>query len=405
MPMPEKADVVIVGAGPAGSALAIRLAQIGVSVIVLERSTKPEWRACGVFSSPLTNRRLRDLGLPASVLTRLSRPISALNLETTRGVKCRIEYEHGHARGFDRPVLDDMLLERARQAGADVRTGVAIRELRLPAGRRDPGSVKVSPTVASAGGRNHEIRAALVVGADGATSIVAGKAGVISPRVIRLAKAASTAQRRDDEALDEGQPMEGRFVFGKRWYVGVAPVPHRRVNLGLVHPGSWAGRPPERVEKALVARFPGPRQPWMDGAITEPYRSAGILQHGVSRTVGDGFLLVGDAAGFIDPLTGEGLHRALVSSDLAAESIAEWLHGNRNALAVYDRRLRSRFAAKDVVSWVLQGFLSQPRLMEYALQRLARRTDQRRTLTLVLTDQVPATRALDPRFLARLLAP
>jgi hypothetical protein len=71
----------------------------------------------------------------------------------------------------------------------------------------------------------------------------------------------------------------------------------------------------------------------------------------------------------------------------------------------YDRRLRSRFRSKDIVSWVLQGFLAQPVAFDYALRRLARRSGLRHRLTLVLTDQLPATRVLDPRFLARLLAP
>ena len=118
-----------------------------------------------------------------------------------------------------------------------------------------------------------------------------------------------------------------------------------------------------------------------------------------------GFLLVGDAAGFIDPLSGEGLHRALVSSELAAEAIADWLRGDRRAMEDYDRHLRSRFRTKDVVSWVLQAVHRPAELLDYALRRLSRRARERKTLTLVLTDQLRASRALDPRFLLRLLAP
>ena len=123
------------------------------------------------------------------------------------------------------------------------------------------------------------------------------------------------------------------------------------------------------------------------------------------RVAGDGFLLVGDACGFIDPLSGEGLHRAFVSAAMAAESISSWLGGNRSALDDYDRHLRGRFRDKDIVSWVLQAFLSRPWMFDYALRRLGSRSRQRKVLTLVLTDQLPAARALDPRFLARLLLP
>jgi flavin-dependent dehydrogenase len=129
------------------------------------------------------------------------------------------------------------------------------------------------------------------------------------------------------------------------------------------------------------------------------------LANRVGRVAGRRHLLVGDAAGFIDPLTGEGIHRALVSSALAAEAISSWLNGDRNALTAYDRRLRARFRNKDVVSWLLQLFLATPALLDYAVARLERRDRLRDTLTLVMTDQLRPSRALDPRFLARLLAP
>ena len=74
----------------------------------------------------------------------------------------------------------------------------------------------------------------------------------------------------------------------------------------------------------------------------------------------------------------------------ASRDLERSLRGDWNALRDYDRRLRARFRSKDMVSWVLQGFLAQPRAFDYALSRLARRHGLRRTLTLVLTDQLPA---------------
>ena len=88
-----------------------------------------------------------------------------------------------------------------------------------------------------------------------------------------------------------------------------------------------------------------------------------------------------------------------------ARSIDKTVRGDRAALGVYDRRVRARFRSKNVVSWVLQAFLSRPSAFEYALRRLSMRTSQRRVLTLVMTDQDPASRALDPRFLISLLRP
>jgi flavin-dependent dehydrogenase len=125
----------------------------------------------------------------------------------------------------------------------------------------------------------------------------------------------------------------------------------------------------------------------------------------VRSVSGRGFLLVGDAIEFIDPLTGEGLHRAFVSAELAAGAIAQRLGGDLYAMADYDRRIRARYRSKNVVSWVLQLFLSQPRALDYALHRLASRRDLREQLTLVLTDQWRASSVIDPRYLLRLLTP
>jgi hypothetical protein len=132
---------------------------------------------------------------------------------------------------------------------------------------------------------------------------------------------------------------------------------------------------------------------------------AAPLGHRVSRLAGPDWLLVGDAAGFLDPFTGEGLRRALASAFLAADATEAALAGRRQALDGYDHAMRRRFRAKDTVSLLVQGFLARPALFEYAARRLAARRDVRRTLELVLADLSPASRALDPRTLAALLAP
>jgi hypothetical protein len=75
------------------------------------------------------------------------------------------------------------------------------------------------------------------------------------------------------------------------------------------------------------------------------------------------------------------------------------------AAQAYDRAMRRRFASKDVVSWLVQTFLARPRTFEYVARRLADRPDVRATMGLVMGDLVPASRALDPRFIAALLAP
>jgi flavin-dependent dehydrogenase len=195
-------------------------------------------------------------------------------------------------------------------------------------------------------------------------------------------------------------------------------VPGGRVNIGIVLGRSWAPRLAEAGAEAvvdeIVAGIPSlegaggsPADPvvWRQGERLDRVAGASPLGHRVTRRAGTGWLLVGDAAGFLDPFTGEGLHRAIVSAELGARAASAALRGNRRALAAYDRQMRRRFAAKDVVSWLVQVFLERPALFEYAARRLEARTPVRETMGLVMGDLVPASRALDPRYLGALLRP
>ena len=169
--------------------------------------------------------------------------------------------------------------------------------------------------------------------------------------------------------------------------------------------GTGRGPSPTRSSAAIPPTDDDPAT-WRAGDPLDAVAGAWPLGHRVTRRAGPGWLLVGDAAGFLDPFTGEGLHRALVSAELAAAAIvARPARGRRGAFAAYDRAMQRRFLAKDAVSWLVQGFLGQPVLFDYAARRVAARPAVRATMGLVMGDLVPAGRALDPRFLAALLAP
>jgi flavin-dependent dehydrogenase len=382
-------DVAIVGGGPAGAATAIQLAQLGYRVTVFERHVAATWRACGVFASPLVRSRLADLDFAQAEIGLLQQPIWKMELQSTSGASCTLEYRNGPACGFDRVALDAALLERASRAGAHVRRGAVVRDVRLS----DNECVIDVSTLDDRTGPS-SVRARIVVGADGGGSRVARAANAVTERNW-LGRAGITFHVRDS-AANSNDAVAGRFVFGRGWYVGDAPVPGNRRNIGIVVPSS---RLKEGVDSLIASTSRLTVAP-----LDEP-QVAGRLEHHVSRAAGHGWLLVGDAIEFIDPLTGEGLHRALVTAALAARAVDETLRGDRNALAVYDRRVRSRFRSKNVFSLVLQAFIADPRVLDYALCRLDRRASLRDELTAVLADQVRATHALDPRFLARLLAP
>ena len=196
-------------------------------------------------------------------------------------------------------------------------------------------------------------------------------------------------------------------------YVGIAPVAGGRVNVGIVLGRSWRSalrRDGARaVADGIVAAIPPTEEDpatWRDGDPTDTVAGASPLGHRVTRRAGPGWLLVGDAAGFLDPFTGEGLHRALVSAELALRRSSRDDRGRAGGLrGVSTARCSVDSIAKDAVSWLVQAFLARPILFDYAARRVAARPSVRATMGLVMGDLVPASRALDPRFLASLLAP
>ncbi|MEO5884382.1 MAG: NAD(P)/FAD-dependent oxidoreductase [Candidatus Limnocylindrales bacterium] len=405
----------IIGAGPAGAALATRLARAGLDVVLLERAPAWRWRAGGVFASPAAVTALRRAGLDAPTIDRVSRAIPAMRLETAGGAVVRLTYgtDQGGptAVGFDRSALDPALVELANAAGVTVRQGLAVRDVVLdPAGRRVSLAVSGSGRDGRAAEGTH-IAARVVVGADGPHSRVARAADVA--RAVRMGRRVGLSYHLPDPRGDA--TLEARMRVIRDGYVGIAPVPGGRVNIGIVLGGSWARQLAAEGAATLAARIvrdiPATADdaiPWRDATPCESIAGAAPLGVRVTRRAGPGWFLVGDAAGFLDPFTGEGLHRALISTELAAPAIVAAVRGRADparAAAVYDRAMRRRFAAKDAVSWLVQTFLTRPMLFEYAARRLATRPDVRATMGLVMGDLIPAARGLDPRFLAALLAP
>jgi flavin-dependent dehydrogenase len=397
-------DVAVIGGGPAGALTALLLARAGHEVVLLERAPTWRWRACGVFASPAAIAALRTIGIDEPTLERCARPLAAMRVETPGGAAFRLTYGgNGDLRdapvGFDRSALDPMLLELAARAGAEIRTGATVASVALGGGR-SAGRRGAHLNLA----RGAALHARFVVGADGGRSLLAGTAGVAMRSSIGPRAALSFHVPEAD--LPRHEPAgDARMVVLRDAYVGLASVPGKRVNVGIVLRPSWFAALRRDGGPATAARIlaglGAPRATVLDHV-------AGVapLGHRVRARAGAQWLLVGDAAGFLDPFTGEGLHRAIASAALAADCIDGALRsGGDDGLQSYERAMHDRFATKDVVSRIVQAFLGRPVLFEYAARRLAARDRVRETLGLVLGDLVPARRALDPRYLGALLAP
>jgi len=402
-PRERDAEAIVVGGGPAGSAMAAALAEAGHRVLLLDKAGFPRHKACSEYINPAGAELLGEMGMLDEVIAAGAHRMEAMLVHAPDGGQFKANFakaEPGRAAlGLSRYRLDHLLLERAKAAGVTVRERAHVRDVVQEDGR----VVGVEATI---GGVREELRASLVVGADGHNSAVSRGLGLdVSFRWPN--KTGLVAHYRGVSGLDRF----GEMHVGHGSYAGLAPLEDGLTNVAVVAPVSAVARRLGSVEayfeKALRA-MPEVARKLERAERIGGIRGVGSMARRARRTVGDGFLLIGDAASFLDPFTGEGIHEALRGAHLAAPIASAALKTGFVSAASLDpyRIARHRtFTAKREVCWIVQAFISVPPLMNYVTERLSRREELGLTLSGVLGNFRPATQALSPVFLARLLRP
>jgi geranylgeranyl reductase family protein len=397
------AEAIVVGGGPAGSALATRLADAGHRVLLLDKARFPRRKACSEYVNPGAVALLGDLGVLDDVLGAGADRMDAMVVHAPNGSRFAVNFaraEPGRAAlGLSRYRLDHILLERAKSAGVTVIERAHVRRLIHQGGH-------VTGVDATVNGSRETIRAPIVIGADGHNSVVSRELGLdVTYRWPR--KTGFIAHYRGVTGLDRS----GEMHVGRDAYAGLAMLEDGLTNVAVVADARDVEARPGSVEAffaASLASIPAVARK-LEGAEREGgIRGVGSMARRARRTVGDGYLLVGDAASFLDPFTGEGIYEALKGAELAAPVVSAALKsGDTSARALDSYRMarRQTFTAKRQVCWIVQGFINVPPAMNYVTQRLSTREDIGLTLTGVLGDFRPATAALSPIFLARLLRP
>ena len=386
-------DVLIAGAGPAGSALAAALARDGASVLLVEAAEHPRPKACAEYASPRIAEELARLGVAAG-WTDAAVPLRGMDLHAG-GRTMPIRYADARgprkAWGLDRRSFDAMLADHAAAAGAELRQRTRLVGLVTDDGRVCGAQLRDAVT-----GRGEVVSASWTVGADGTRSSVSRLVG--ADRAVRFPRRIGLVAHYSGigDLTDHGE-----MHVGPGYYVGLAPTPGGELNVGMALPMDRRPGSGRRRFEAAIAGLPSVARRLADSARLTPIRGAAPIGHRVSAAAGPGWLLVGDAAGFVDPFTGEGIHRALRSAQAAAAAI---LAGGDVATA-YRAERRKAFAAKVALSWLVQGFLAAPPLLEYVVRRLESRPSAALRLGSALGDCRPATDALSPAALLEVLAP
>ena len=383
-------DVIVVGAGPAGSATARLLAKAGARVLLLDRARFPREKPCSEYLSPESTRVLERLG--AEVLD----AVAAAAPARLTGMKVVAPSGTGVVGRFDtfsfalpRTTFDSVLRDAAEAAGAEVRESVKVEELVY-----EGGAVGGVVARATGNGKRETIRARVVVGADGLRSVVARRLGkVIRTAPYRVAFTAHVADACDVDDL-------GEMHVGRPGYVGLGPIGAGVTTVALVLPLAEARRGERFFDE--LNRFPGVAGRFDPRRIVRRVLATGPFARWSRRPAANGALLVGDAADFFDPFTGQGIYSALRGAELAAAAIVDTL-ATGASLQRYARARRREFAGKWLLERLIGVAVGWPALIERVVGRLIRRPELADLLVRATGNCIPARAALAPGVLAGLV--
>lgn len=404
------ADVIVVGAGPAGSSTATYLARSGLDVLLLEKTSFPREKVCGDGLTPRAVRELTALGVstPAEegwIRNRGLRIIGGGHRLQLSWPELASFPDYGLVR--PRHALDELLVRHARDAGAKLveRTTVTGPLLDERTGRI--AGVTTRPVDERGGkvGDGATYRAPLVVAADGVSGRLPLAMGVRKRDDRPLGVAVRTyfrSPRHDDDWLEswlelwDGSPGRSRLLPGYGWVFGVGDG-RSNVGLGILNSSAAFGNVDYReLLRRWVAGMPE-ELGFTEETMTGPIRGA-ALPMGFNRTphYTRGLLLVGDAGGMVNPFNGEGIAYALESGRLAAETAVQALArptpaARERALQAYPRLMRSQLGGyytlgrhfvrlignPHVMRTATKYGLPRPTLMRFTLKLLANLSDPR----------------------------
>jgi geranylgeranyl reductase family protein len=334
-------DVVVIGAGPAGSTAAYRLASAGARVLVVDKAVFPRDKPCG---GGVTTRAARLL--PFSI-----EPVVEDRIER---IECRLRYGSRFVRRPRAPValmtqrrrLDHFLLQKAAEAGADARDGVKVADVR-------PGGLTVD---------GEEIQARLVIGADGCngTSARALDLGVEIVHGVALEaniphRAAPRERFAATMVLEIGAVRGGYgWIFPKRDHVNVGVGGDQsegpRLRAALRRLCEEYGIDPEAATETRGYRLP--------------------LRRPQSRLARGTAAVIGDAAGLVDPFSGDGMFEAFLSSQLVAEAALAVLAGRADGLEPYERAVAGRITPLTAAGWGAKAAFDRFPRTTFAVARL-----------------------------------
>jgi len=379
-----------------------------VDVLVLDRAKFPRDKTCAEYLSPQASRVLSDMNVLDEIERSSPAHLAGMRVRAPNGQIADGEFASAHGyRGFRdhglavrRTILDAIVLGGARAAGARVEELVRVTDLAKDHTGRVTGVTVIGPD-----GSAKTMTSSYVIGADGLRSVIGRRLGLTRASRIfpkRLALVAHYRGVRDVGAL-------GEMHVDYDGYFGIVDVGRGLTNVAVVVPMSRAREIGEgRTEffEQWIASRPHLAERFVGAERVTPVRATGPFASVSRRAWAPGAALVGDAADFFDPFTGEGIYAALRGGELLAPFIAEALRGatrdENRALAGYEAARRSEFGGKWKLERIVGMAIAYPYFLNNAAKALCRRKELADLLVGVAGDFIPTKVVLNPRFLFNL---
>jgi flavin-dependent dehydrogenase len=402
------AEVIVVGGGPAGAVTSWALAREGADILVLDRARFPRDKICAEYLSPQASRILSDMGVLDDVESTSPAHLAGMRVRAPNGLVMDGEFAASHGfRGFRdkglairRTILDEIILRGARNVGARVEEGVRVTDLTRDSAGRVNGVSTIGPD-----GAPLVRRARYVVGADGLRSVVGRRLGLVKtsrvwPRRIALVAHYTKVQ----DVTDMGE-----MHVDYDGYFGIVAVGGGIMNVAVVIPMDRAkqiGDDKAAFFEDWIASRPHLAERFTGAERITPVRATGPFATVSRRGWAPGAALVGDAADFFDPFTGEGIYAALRGGELLAPHILNALRGaakdESRLLSRYDAARKREFGGKWKLERIVGMSIAHPYFLNNAAKVLSRRKDLADLLVGVAGDFVPPKVVLNPRFLFNL---
>jgi flavin-dependent dehydrogenase len=341
-------DVAVVGAGPAGAMAARELARRGLTVLLIDRAAFPRWKVCGCCLNAHALAILDQVGLGSVVERSGAVPLQGIRLATSR---CVAEVPLSGSFSLSRESLDARLVTAAIQAGA------AFLPQTLASLEKHVGSSNVRRLLLRSGSTCTPLAARVVVAADGLGGNVAIRRDTNQDTTALRTRIGAGVVAPTGPAFYE--PGLIFMACGRYGYLGLVRLEDGRLNLAAAFDPSWvrAQGGPGRTAADLLAENGWPAIPYL---VDLPWRGTPALTRQAKRRAAERIFLIGDAAGYVEPFTGEGIAWALAAgraaAPLASRAAQRW-HPNlsREWEAIHGRLLARRHFICGIAASVLRS--------------------------------------------------